>query len=232
MLGGIVRNIEVAYSGLHIIVTSPHHSTELSIMSVIGDLLFFTGMQGPSLDDVFRSQKAKVLPNLIAKVTAKRIAESGLDDVVESIVNELLIEKLSLDSASGISKIDEILISGVNNWGERYSAPGLRIAKLYPYTGDSNLWKLHAGSYSLNPPRGQVDSKALTLGMEVRANDQQSAINHIKSTLAEVLEYIEQQSNPIDVYNQSLPTDVRAALVERQAAIQNIDSIRNALDDI
>lgn len=201
-------------------------------MSVIGDLLFFTSMQGLSLDDVFRNQKAKVLPSLITKVTAKRLSENSFDDVVDSLVAELSIEKLVLDVANGISKIDEISISGVNNWGERYSAPGLRLAKIYPFTGDPSLWKVHAGSYSLSPPRGQVGNTQLTLGMEVRATDQQMAIDHIKSTVSEVLEYIEQQSTVIDIYNQSLPPVVRSALLERQLAVENIDSIKNALDDI
>lgn len=201
-------------------------------MSVIGDLLFFKGFQSPSLEDVFSHQKTKILPTVVAKITSKQISERGLDSIVESLVAELTIEKLDLDTANGTSKIDEISIAGVNHWGERYSAPGLRITKSFVFSGDRTLWELHAGSYSLSPPRGKVGSNALTLGMEVRAEDQQNAVNHIKATLTEVQQYIEQQAQPINAYNDTLPTLVRAALVERQATFQKIDNIKNSLDDI
>ena len=203
-------------------------------MSVIGELLFYTGSRGASLNDAIRNQMENILPQRVQKITQKDIAQDGIEAVVEKIALELEIEPIILDTANSTSDIKEISMTGTNHWGESYKASGLRITKQFPFSGDGELFKVYAGSFSMSPPRGEVNKRQQTivLGMEVPADRKQVAIDHIKSTLSEILNYIEQQAGSITAYNDSLRDVVATAVLARHKKLEEIDNLKKSLDEI
>lgn len=201
-------------------------------MSVIGDLLFYPGQNGHSLNDVTRHKSTKVLQEMVSRISPEQLAAKGVEETVSNIVSELQIEPLELDPSNGEADIKEISVSGTNNWGEHYNAPGLRIIKKYPFDGDPELFKVYASSFSMNSPRGDVSRKFLTIGMEVPAGRKQTAIDHIKSTLSDIQQYIQQQYEPIEIFNKNLENIVKPAVLARQATFSEIDDLKKSLDDI
>ncbi|MGC8160085.1 hypothetical protein ACP3WZ_26530, partial [Salmonella enterica] len=70
---------------------------------------------------------------------------------------------------------------------------GLEATKSIPFTGAPELWRLHPGSWSSNPPRGEIRRDKLVIGITVPAQQADQAAQYIEQTVAQLPDIIAQQ---------------------------------------
>ena len=188
-------------------------------MSVIGELLFWSRMDQAGLSDVLRHNLQTVVPSTVANVSADRFKAEPEADLIARLTKGARIEPLHLHLDKAAADVREIAIAVRGHFGETASVPGLRVAKIIPFDGEADLFRLRPDSWGMNPPRGEVSHRGLTVGMEVRESEAEAAMRHIEDTLGSIQECIASQRVPVDSYNAQVVAVVSAAVARRRQAL-------------
>lgn len=175
-------------------------------MAVLGDLLFYrSDMAG--LGDVLR-HKVEELRAAVDALPDTAFAQKSDAELAAHVAREQTLAPLVVDFASAKAAVVETDVEIRDQFGFRgggsISVPGLQATKTIPFTGDPDLWQFHAGSFSMDPPRGEVRPNVLVIGMSVPAQQADHAAQYIEQTIAQLPATIAQQKVLIDEHNASL----------------------------
>ncbi|WP_289297951.1 hypothetical protein [uncultured Reyranella sp.] len=198
-------------------------------MAALGELLFYSGFRRPSLSDALRYNLENGVPKAVdalldSNFQTKNDAQLGVEIVSKCQANALV---LKLDHARGGAS--EILLNYESRWGERAQVKGLRITKEIPFDGDAALWQLQPSAYDLNPPRAEIRSSKVILGMDVPETQSEDAISYIEETIRKIGNYIERQAQEIADHNSQLPQAAAQAIARRRATLSKVDNIAKRL---
>jgi uncharacterized coiled-coil protein SlyX len=197
-------------------------------MSVIGDLLFWSG-RGADLGDHLRHALQNAVPAEVDRLPVSDFADKSDDEIVATLVERIKAEPIGLRLDEAEPDVVERNVEVRDVFGGTATVPGLRVAKVVPFDGEEGLFKLTPNQWDTNPPRGQVRGNTLTVGMEVRASEDEQAIQYIEQTLASVQVYIDRQKAQLDEYNQQLPAAVRSAVERRRGTLGRASSVADRL---
>lgn len=192
-------------------------------MSVIGDTLFLR-RDGGNIHDVIRTSSERLRQH-VDQFDERQFDRGSDEEVVAALAKQLRIEPLLVDFDNSTKAASEIQVEVEDHFGGRTRVPGLLVTKSFPFTGDRELWNIGTGTWGSVMPRGEISSGRLMVGMEVRANDGDTAVNHINSTIEQIRGYLAQQREPIDAFNQALPVHLLPLVQERRKR-------RGAADDL
>jgi uncharacterized coiled-coil protein SlyX len=197
-------------------------------MSVIGDLLFWSG-RGADLDTHLRHVLQNVVAAEVDRVPASDFSSKSDDEIVAALVEKLKGEPIELKREEAEPDVVEKSVYVQDVFGGTATVPGLRIAKIVPFAGEAGLFKLTPNQWDTNPPHGEVRGNNLIVGMEVRASDDEQAIQYIDQTLAKVQIYIDRQKAQLDAYNGQLPDVIRPTVERRRATLGKASSVADRL---
>jgi trehalose-6-phosphate synthase len=187
-------------------------------MSIIGEMLFYN-RNGSSVSDYARHFQSK-LPEAVAKVPQADFDRKSDDEIVELVAAEMSMQPLEVDLAGAQKDVQETTLSVRDQYGFSdgpVAVPALRATKSMPFKGDAGLWKVSTGSWSTNMPRGEVRGSKLVVGIVVRTERAADAKEHIDSTIQQIQHYVAQLQVQIDIYNDSLPGQIRPLVEERRS---------------
>lgn len=196
---------------------------------VIGELLFYSSLQSPSLADVLRQETASRVPKAVDDVPHEDFSTLTDEEIVKSIHQALLVKPLVLDLSAATSQALESKMEVRDPWGDSARVAGLKITKAVPYQGDRALWKLRPNEFDLNPPRGEVDHRAVRVGMTVREEEAQRAVDYIQETFDKIQTYIGRQAGLISEYNEQLPTQIAPYVEARRKRLSRASDILDQL---
>jgi hypothetical protein len=187
-------------------------------MSVIGDLLFYSG-RGPGLSDVLRHNLEKEVPAKVDRIPASQFETQTDEELTAMIVEQAKAEPLSLRLDEADGDVTEKSVTVQDVFGGTATIPGLRVTKVVPFDGEEQFFKLQPNTWDMNPPRGEVRGHKLIVGMEVRESESESAVQYIEQTIARVQEHIGRQQGQIDEHNAQLPGVAAAAIQRRRGSL-------------
>ena len=187
-------------------------------MSVIGDLLFYSG-RGPGLSDVLRHNLEKEVPAKVDRIPASQFEAQTDEQLTAMIVEQAKAEPLSLRLDEADGDVTEKSVTVQDVFGGSAKIPGLRVTKVVPFDGEEQFFKLQPNTWDMNPPRGEVRGHKLIVGMEVRESESESAVQYIEQTIARVQEHIGRQQGQIDEHNAQLPGVAAAAIQRRRESL-------------
>jgi hypothetical protein len=201
---------------------------------ILGEVLFWgkNRRDGADLSDVISNSLGSLATSKVQALTSDHFTKNTDDELVERLAQKLRIEPLVLSRAASKGSVDEIQMRTTNMFGESVTVTGLRIQTTVPFTGDAALWELKPSTYDLNPPRGVINSNSLVVGMEVRSDQQDSAINEIKAMLDSVERYIENQLPMIVDFNARIIAVLEPMVAARRTAAAIPSSLARKLDGI
>lgn len=187
-------------------------------MSVIGDLLFYSG-RGPGLSDVLRRNLEKEVPAKVDLIPTSDFEHKSDEELTSAIVEQTKAEALTLRLGEAEGHVTEKPVTVQDIFGDTATIPGLRVTKVVPFDGEAPLFKLQPNTWDMNPPRGDVRGQNLIVGMDVRESESESAVQHIEQTIARVQEHIGCQQGQIDEHNAQLPNVATMAIQRRRASL-------------
>lgn len=186
-------------------------------MAVLGDLLFYRrDMVG--LGDFLRHQ----IDQLRGKVDAlpdKLFSDRSDAEIAAQIASEQAIAPLVADFGAATASVRETEVEVRDQFGFNRGpirVAGLEATKSIPFTGAPELWRLHPGSWSSNPPRGEIRRDKLVIGITVPAQQADQAAQYIEQTVAQLPDIIAQQKALIDQHNASIATQAMPWIQARQ----------------
>jgi hypothetical protein len=99
--------------------------------------------------------------------------------------------------------------------------PGQRLRYVVPFQGDPMLWHCRPGTFTLNPPRGSIESSDLVFEFEVPNDEVSRTRQYFDSELANVKQYIQYAVPDIEAHNQSLGKTLLDALSRRREQLDH-----------
>ena len=152
-------------------------------MSVIGELLFWSGNgTGAGLDDVLRHHGNVGVQQLVDKLSEREFSAKSDEDLVTAIMPEVIVEPLKVDFEKGEPHVTETSVDARSVFGEQIRMKGLRATKTFPFSGNPDLWKWRTNPFDHNPPRGEVNGRTVTVGMEIPENESDQALAYIEDS--------------------------------------------------
>lgn len=198
-------------------------------MAVIGNILFWQSSGKADLDDVLRQSLDRGVSTRVNALGETRFAsetdEQLVAEIVEACCGEPLL--LNLDRAESEVRTKRVVVH--DHFDGDIEAPGLRVAKKVPFTGEAGLFHLRPNSWDTNPPYGEIQSGYLIVGLEVRESDSERALQYISGALQSVQEYIDRQRPQIEDHNAKLPLVVAPLIARRRASFQKAADIAERL---
>jgi hypothetical protein len=173
-------------------------------MAVIGELLFWR-RDGVDLDSVLRHQGDAGVKQAVEALPEKDVAAETDETLVQRVLTKTAVAPLAVAFDSGDAQVVEIMVNAQTVFGEQIRAKGLRATKAFSFTGDAELWHLRTNPYDMNPPRGVVDRRKVTVGMEVRDHEGNQAAAHIEDSVRRIKECLQRQEAQIATFNATLP---------------------------
>ena len=187
-------------------------------MSVVGDLLFYSG-QGPGLSDVLRYNLETEVPAKVDRLPASDFDSKSDEELAAAIVEHAKAQPLSLRLDEADGSVTEKAVTVQDVFSGTVTVPGLRVTKIVPFDGEAQFFKLQPNTWDMNPPRGEVRGNKLIVGMDIRESESEAAVQYIEQTLANVQKCIGRQAGQIDEYNAQLPRVAAAAIQRRRASL-------------
>jgi hypothetical protein len=187
-------------------------------MSVIGELLFWSGHGRADLSDVLRHNLQKEIPTKVDRLDASEFDKTD-DEITAQVVAESQAEPLVLKLDEADADVRNTKVTVQDHFHGAVDVDGLRVTKIVPFEGEAAFFNLTPSSWDTNPPRGEVRGQKLIVGMEVRESGGEEALQYIEQTLKRVQEHIDRQKGQLDEYNAQLPGAVKAAIQRRRASL-------------
>jgi hypothetical protein len=183
-------------------------------VAIIGEILF-SRRDHADVRDVVRHVSG-LLRQRVDEYDERRFDAQSDAEVVAALVRDLRIEPLHVDFDAGQKKIEELTLSVRDVFGDEARVPGLRVTKTFPFTGDPDLWHFGTGQWGSSMPQGEIVGWKLSVGMEVRASEGETAAAHITSTVQEIKHHLELQRGPLEEFNATLPGLLMPLVQERR----------------
>ncbi len=187
-------------------------------MAVLGELLFWR-RDNVDLDAMLRHRGDAGVRREVEALAEQVFTTESDDTLVERVLAKTRIAPLVVSFDDGKAHVAEIMVDVTTVFGERARVKGLRATKVFPFTGEPDLWQLRSNPYDMNPPRGMVDRHALTVGMEVRDHEGDQAAAHIEDSVRRIKEYLQRQEVQIAEFNARLPNLILPMIQRRRQTL-------------
>ena len=165
----------------------------------------------------------------VDRLTPINFGNASDDELVAGIVEQCAVTPLNLNLAEAKGEVTETSLERQNLWGETGTIKGLKVTKVVPFDGEAALFGLQPSSSDLNPPRGIVRGKTVSVGMAVAEHETEAAVGYIDEMVASIQQYISWQSDAVEQHNASLPGLARALIAERRARLSKASDLASRL---
>jgi hypothetical protein len=163
--------------------------------------------------------------NDVERYDANRLLNSNLEDLTvyfrdkyEIATPKILDDQITADQAE--TRIDVTGRFDYGGWpGERTVVPGTEIMLHVPFEGETDLIRLRASRFSLNPPRGRISGNTVTLTFSAPNPEAPGAKAYLDSELGKLRQYLEWTVRDIEQFNATLLSDLRAAIERRRQRV-------------
>jgi hypothetical protein len=197
-------------------------------MAVLGELLFWR-RDGVDLDGVLRHQGDAGVRQAVEALTEGEMTTASDDVLVQRLLTKTEVVPLAVAFEKGEAQVAEITVDTQSEFGGRIRIKGLRATKTFPFTGDADLWHLKTNPYDLNPPRGIVDRRVVTVGIEVRDHEGNQAAAYIEESIARIKEYMQRQETQIAGFKSRLPSLILPVIHRRRQTLGKAADLLNKL---
>ncbi len=198
------------------------------------------------LSRILRNNLEKVQTE-VDSIQERQFLHSDDDTLVEHIFSIMEMSPIELheDSMTQDTKETQVDIRYdihrfISDTSEPCYVPGLQIAVSVPFTGDPNLWKCRTSTYTLNPPRANINTSSregfngyleITFNLPSDTLDNGQALkNDLDSILNNIKSYLENIKKDVETYNQQLPGKIRQCISARRERLKKHGKVIETLN--
>jgi hypothetical protein len=110
---------------------------------------------------------------------------------------------------------------------EPFHVKGISVTIAIPFDGDGNLFRYKPATYTLNPPRGDVEEQEVHLIYERAEHDAEELNRTIKRDIERINEYLSWVKRDVEAFNKSLEPFIREAIKRREEKLlKDLDVVR------
>lgn len=205
------------------------HGADLRILGAMDQLMFNEGELRQTLE-----AQARKMGGAIEAQPEQTLKQAQLDEWAASLAHHFAVAcpELKTDAVwmeppkeTGVDVSRDpmrLILDPYSDAVRKY--PGYRVVVHVPFEGEADVFKLRPSSFTLNPPRGRINSDDLVLTIEYphdTALDIDATANSFITSVALWLGYARAD---IDVFNRNLEHQARQAIERRRQRLQQRDA--------
>lgn len=187
------------------------------------------------LDEVLRAQESKALQE-VDRYDSNRLLNTSVDDLSAYFFDAYKVNPLALDEAQVYVDQEETQIDvsrdpmrHIRDRSRPFYMPGVRFTLHVPYTGDKDLFRFRANTYSLNPPYGRMEDGELLLICSAPEPDPIQIKANLDRGLADVKQCIEWQRAECENFNTRLKESIVQQITRRRQRLLDNQGTASAL---
>ncbi len=195
------------------------------------DLLFHKYDLHGTLDNHLKKARSAVM-NLPAEMFEHEFDDAAID----RLTAEHSLTTVELRDADIAADVEETRVDvsrdprrNVFGDGGPIYVPGQRVRYIVPFNGDGGLFQCRPSSFTLNPPRAQVEGSELIFEYTVPLQDVPGTKRYFEEELANVKQYLGTVNTDVANHNAQIRSMVMSALQQRRdqlrAGRENIEAI-------
>jgi hypothetical protein len=108
-------------------------------------------------------------------------------------------------------------------------AKGISIIISVPFSGDSNLFQYQPSTFTLNPPRGQIEGQEIRLIYERVKHDTDELKQAYTRDVKEIRDYLNWIRLDIENFNRSLESFIKQIIIQRKKKLLDAQGVVGAL---
>jgi hypothetical protein len=177
---------------------------------------------------------------LVDAIHREQFLATSVDTICEHIVAQLTVDPLVLHEDKMTMEHAETKIDVTHRFeyggsldGRPVMVDGHMLTFYIPLSGDADLWRARPSTFSLNPPRGDIDTrrKLLTLSFANTSQTEQSWFKQqLEGAMASIRQSIAAQLSQIQQHNASLPKAVQEAVAHRRDQLSKLHGLVSAFN--
>lgn len=170
----------------------------------------------------------------VERIPRDQFLATSVDTLVDHLVAELSWEPLVIyeDQMAMDGKEAKVEVTGRFEYdfgdGQRHYTSGHELKFYLPYSGDRRLWQMRPNSYSLSPPRGELDvgQSRLVITLSDTSNTEFEKFNaELQSQLTQIRQLIQSQTQMLTNYHGELPSLVKLAIERRRTQLEKAQGL-------
>jgi hypothetical protein len=183
-----------------------------------GELLFVQYELSFALPE--QEKKAK---DAVERIDVNAFLNSNQDDLCDELAREFTInvpllkeDATELDQQETRIDVSQDQMRMIFDRSQPFYMKGTEITFFVPYEGDGNLFGFRPNSFTLNPPRAQVNQGELAFTYSRLDHDAGAVKREFQSDLESIQSYLQTQRNQVKQYNETIRLKIHGWITERR----------------
>jgi len=185
------------------------------------------------ISDVLEIEEDKFLKE-IDGLDGNRILNSSFEELVKYFKDKYYIEPVSLQEDKTYIDQNESQIDVSRDFDRDFITPGphcitgVKVDFYVPFEGDKNLFFCQPSTFSINPPRAEVNENELIISVQKPNPDSDQMKKEFESCLETIKTHIERVNNSVREFNDQLEEKIRNRLTSRQEKVKKNENLANS----
>lgn len=166
-----------------------------------------------------RAQIAKEVEGL----DSNRLLNTSEEDLIRYFVEKYTLEAPVLLRDEMIADQRETQVDArhhgsrlIRNDSQSFYIPGQQIDIEIPFTGEGDLFKARASTFTMSPPRGRIGGQSIILSFEIPHDMDQDIRPALDRQLGEIEQHLEWVSNDVAGYNRGIHAVAETSIQKRK----------------
>jgi hypothetical protein len=186
-----------------------------------------------SVGDMVRHHR-EILRKEVSGLSIQRLKNTPTDKIISSLSDQLSINIPVLDISNPVPATREFDInrSGHHDYefvGGPRMVKGTEITITVPYTGDTEAFRMHASSHTMDYPMGRVDEKTITFSKRGQQLDGQQVRREFDAWIGTINTHLDGMRKELGDFNTKIEKEVTDAINVRLEKIKQDESLLDGL---
>ncbi len=113
--------------------------------------------------------------------------------------------------------------------GQKIYVAGTNVTYFVPFDGDASLFKLHASTFTFNPPRAEIGNGELRIRFTFEASSSDRLKSQFEKTLGEIKTNLDCMRKDVENHNRSIRSKAKARIESRRQKLLNDQGLAASL---
>jgi hypothetical protein len=167
--------------------------------------------------------------SLVEALPEAAFAKMSDEQIIEQIADEASLAPLEVDFDHAKANVQETTVEINNIFGRRAGVKGLRATKTIPFKGSPDLWHLLPSRHGTSHPEGYVSGRTVVVGVDVPANEADTAPTRIAGQIEGIKRNLAQQAADLAEFNNGLAARIAPLVQRRRARLEAAAKLQKSL---
>jgi prepilin-type processing-associated H-X9-DG protein len=189
---------------------------------LLGNALFVDG----HLSDYLHAQNAALAP-YVENIMASQGNDASESELVSTVLEQAAVVPLSVAFDKVTKDVQPAKIR-MNDYGRDIEIDGVSATRTYPFTGESEFFRLRPNTFTSVIPYGVISRGSITIGVQ-GANEPDRLKTEMQRQEGLLRQYVDWQCGQVEEHNRALRPQVERLVGARRKHLEGVAKLKDLL---